>query len=175
MNVMLKTTVPLRTVIRWMVRRDIPQVLKAEQECYTSGWTEDDFLRCLRQCNCIGMVSAIGDEVAGYMLYELDRSEIRLLNLAVVPAFRRQGVGRQMVAKLIAKLSGNQRTRLTLDVRESNLDAQLFFRSLGFKAVRVTRAYYEDTGEDAYVMEYHYPDVGRHAPGEFVNRIVSYQ
>lgn len=174
MDVTPKTTVPLRTVIRWMIRRDIPQVLKAEQECYSNGWTEDDFLRCLRQCNCIGMVSAVGDEVAGYMLYELDRSEIRLLNLAVVPAFRRQGVGRQMVAKLVAKLSGNQRTRLTLDVRESNLDAQFFFRALGFKAVRVVRGFYEDTGEDAFVMEYRYPSAGRQPAAEPANRIVYY-
>jgi ribosomal-protein-alanine N-acetyltransferase len=175
MNTSTKTRLPLRTVIRWMIRRDIPQVLNAEHECYTNGWTEDDFLRCLRQCNCIGMVSVVGEEVVGYMLYELNRSEIRLLNLAVIPAYRRQNVGRQMVAKLIAKLSSNQRTHLTLDVRESNLDAQLFFRELGFKAVKVARAYYEDTGEDAYLMAYRFAGASRQETSDTINRVVNYR
>jgi ribosomal-protein-alanine N-acetyltransferase len=167
--------VPPRTAIRWMIRRDIPQVLRAEQECYANGWTEDDFLRCLLQCNCIGMVTVQGEEVIGYMIYELERAEIHLLNLAVRPEFRRLGVGSQMVAKLVAKLSGNQRQRVFLDVRESNLEAQLFFRAQGLKAVRVLRGYYEDTDEDAYLMEYRYASEEGGQPGEAVNRIINYQ
>ena len=73
-------------------------------------------------------------------------------------------VGRQMMAKLMGKLSQQRRSRLLLEVRETNLDAQLFFRSLGFRAVSVLRGFYEDTPEDAYVMQYRYrmaevPDV----------------
>ena len=45
---------------------------------------------------------------------------------------------------------------MTLEVRETNLAAQLFFRSLGFRAVNVLRNYYDDTPEDAYVMQYRY-------------------
>ena len=41
-----------------------------------------------------------------------------------------------------------------LEVRETNLPAQLFFRQLGFRAVSVLRDFYEDTTEDAYLMQY---------------------
>ena len=63
-----------------------------------------------------------------------------------------------MVAKLISKLSSHRRTRITLEVRETNLAAQLFFRTQGFKAMRVLRTYYEDSGEDAFLMQYRLDD-----------------
>ena len=44
-----------------------------------------------------------------------------------------------MVAKLIGKLSSHRRTRITLEVRETNLPAQLFFQQPGFRAVTVLR------------------------------------
>lgn len=43
--------------IRWMIRRDLPEVFRVEQESFDYPWSEDDFLRCMRQRNCIGMVS----------------------------------------------------------------------------------------------------------------------
>jgi [ribosomal protein S18]-alanine N-acetyltransferase len=61
-----------------------------------------------------------------------------------------------MAKKLITKLSHDRRSRVMLEVRETNLSAQLFFRTLGFRAVSVLRDYYEDTPEDAYVMQYRY-------------------
>jgi len=75
-------------------------------------------------------------------------------NFAVHPDYRRCGIGTAMVEKLKSKLSPIKRTSLALDVRESNLDAQLFFRHHGFKAVKVIREAYEDTDEDAYRFAY---------------------
>src|SRR5438445_105646 len=148
----------VRVHIRWMIRRDMPEVLLAEQASFEYAWTEEDFLRCLRQRNCIGMVAECGERVVGFMIYELHKSKLHVLNFAVHPTFRRQGVGQQMVAKLIGKLSSHRRTRITLAVRETNLPAQLFFKSLGFLAVRVLRGYYEDSGEDAFLMQYRIAD-----------------
>ena len=74
----------------------------------------------------------------------------------MAPEFRRMGIGSQMIRKLIGKLSSQRRSRIMLEVRETNLAAQLFFRENGFRAVSVLREYYEDTPEDAYVMQYRY-------------------
>jgi ribosomal-protein-alanine N-acetyltransferase len=142
--------------IRWMIRRDMPEVLEIEQDSFEYPWCEDDFIRCLRQRNCIGMVADWEDRVAGFMIYELHKTRLHLLNFAVARNFRRRGVGTQMVAKLIGKLSPDRRTRVSLEVRETNLPAQIFFRDSGFRAVSVLRDYYQDTTEDAYVMQYRY-------------------
>lgn len=145
-----------RLHIRWMIRRDLPEVLDIEQLSFEFAWVEEDFLRCLRQRNCIGMVAENGDKVIGFMMYELNKSKLHILNFAVHQDVRRQSVGAQMVKKLISKLSSHRRTRLTLEVRETNLVAQQFFRSCGFKAVRVLRSFYDDSGDDAYLMEYRF-------------------
>ena len=147
----------VRVHIRWMIRRDMPEVLQTEQESFEYAWTEEDFLRCLRQRNCIGMVAEQGEKVVGFMIYELHKNKLHILNFAVAPQCRRLGVGGQMVAKLISKLSSHRRTRITLEVRETNLAAQLFFRKQGFRAVRVLRSFYEDSGEDAFLMQYSSP------------------
>ena len=60
-----------------------------------------------------------------------------------------------MVAKLVGKLSSHRRNRIALYVRETNLPAQLFYRVQGFRATEVVREHYLDTGEDAYLMQYH--------------------
>src|SRR5262245_54857976 len=82
--------------IRWMIRRDMPDVMVTERASFEYAWTEDDFLRCLRQRNCIGMVAERGDSVIGFMIYELHRTRLHLLNFAVHPAVRRTGIGAMM-------------------------------------------------------------------------------
>ena len=146
----------MRVHIRWMIRRDMAEVLSIEANCFEFAWCEDDFVRCMRRRNCIGMVAEHDDQVVGFMIYELQKSRIHVLNFAVAEDYRRRGVGSQMIAKLVGKLSSQRRSRLTLEVRETNLPAQLFFRENGFRAVSVLRSYYADTPEDAYVMQYRY-------------------
>jgi [ribosomal protein S18]-alanine N-acetyltransferase len=146
----------IRVHIRWMIRRDMAEVLDIENEGFEFPWLEDDFIRCLRQRNCIGMVAEHDDRVVGFMIYELHKTRLHVLNFAVNTAHRRRGIGQQMISKLISKLSLERRTRIMLEVRETNLPAQLFFRAAGFRAVSVLRDYYDDTPEDAYVMQYRY-------------------
>jgi len=154
--------------IRWMIRRDMPEVLKIEAGSFEFPWTEEDFIRCLRQRNCIGMVAEHDERVVGFMIYELHKSRLHIINFAVHPAFRRRAVGTQMSDKLVGKLSHQRRDRILLEVRETNLPAQLFFRAGGFRAVSVLRDFYEDTTEDAYMMQYQYAASESFAP---VNRI----
>ncbi len=88
------------------------------------------------------------------MIYEILKNRIHLLNLATAPEFQKQGVAQQMIEKLIGKLVSQQRTKISLEVRETNLQALRFFRSLGFLAVRILRNFYQDTEDDAYVMQF---------------------
>jgi len=147
----------VRAHTRWAIRRDMAEILEIERHSYDAPWAEEDFLRCLRQRNCIGMVAEVGEKVVGYMLYELEKKRLHLINFAVHPGFRRRGVGGMMVDKLKGKLSGHRRQALTMEVRETNLPAQLFLRSQGFRARKVTRRSFQDTGEDGYWMVYVLP------------------
>jgi ribosomal-protein-alanine N-acetyltransferase len=140
--------------IRWLIRRDMPEVLQIEQASFSAAWSDEDFLSCLRQRNCIGMVAEHNHQIVGFMIYELHKSRLHILNFAIAPEFRRMGVGAQMVLRLIDKLSQQRRHEILLDLRESNLEGQLFFKSQNFRAIKVVRAHYDDTCEDAYIMQF---------------------
>ena len=142
------------TNIRWMIRRDMAAVLDIEQHSFEFPWSEEEFVRCLRQRNCIGMVAERDTTVVGFMIYELHKNRLHLLNFAVAQDARRTGVGSAMVDKLSSKLTADRRNRIMLEVRETNLDAQIFFRQRGFRAISVLRSFYEDSPEDAYLMQY---------------------
>jgi ribosomal-protein-alanine N-acetyltransferase len=140
--------------IRWMIRRDMPSILDIESKSFEYPWNEEDFIKSLRQRDTIGMVAEIGDEIAGFMIYELHKAKIHVLSFAVEPCFRRTGIGAAMIEKLVSKLQYQRRNRIALEVRETNLAAQLFFRSQGFRAINTLKNFYRESEEDAYLMQY---------------------
>mgnify|MGYP003325961302 CR=1 FL=1 len=150
----------LQIHVRWMIRRDMPEVSEIEREAFEFPWSDEDFIRCMRQRNCIGMVAEVADSVVAFMIYELHRSRLHVLNFAVRRSHRRLGIGTQMMEKLVGKLTPERRSRIVLEVRERNLPAQLFFRSVGYRAISVLKDFYQDTTEDAYLMQYALPPVG---------------
>lgn len=140
--------------VTWMRQKDFAEVLEMERECFEFPWDEKAFRESLRTHNNIGMVVEFNEHPIGYMVYQLHKNRLHLLNLAVSPYFRRSNVGSLMINKLVGKLSYQRRRQITLEVRESNVDAQLFFKSHGFRAVEILRGWYDDTDEDAYRMVY---------------------
>jgi ribosomal-protein-alanine N-acetyltransferase len=148
---------PLQVHIRWMITRDLEEVLDIEGNSFEWPWRRMDFVRCLRERNVIGQVAEWDEKVVGFNVYEMHKVRFHILNLAVAPEFRLRGVGRQLVEYLRKKLCLLRRVRINLEVRETNIGAQLFFRQQGFRAVHILRDYYEDTDDDAYQMEYRLP------------------
>jgi [ribosomal protein S18]-alanine N-acetyltransferase len=144
--------------IRWMIRRDMDEVLAIENEQFEFPWSEESFTKTLRAKNCIGMVAEHDDKIVGFMIYELHKKELRILNFAVAKNCERRGVGSAMARKLIDKLSEQGRCRILMEIRESNLNAQLFLRACGFRAVSVLRNFYEETDEAAFVFRYRVGD-----------------
>jgi len=134
MGLLTKDTKGVRVKIRFMIRADMPEVLDIESHSFEFPWKDKDFIRCLRQRNCIGMVAEYDDRVIGFVIYELHKNRIHVLNFAVDANYRRRGVGSRMVAKLITKLSSQRRYAILVEVRETNLPGQLFFRENGFRA-----------------------------------------
>ena len=160
--------------LRWMLRADMPDVLAIEREGFEFPWPAEDFIRCLGQRNCIGKVAEHGHQIVGFMIYELHKTHLRIVNFAVAAGVRRQGVGTRMAQALVRMLSLTGRTRISIEIRETNLVAQLFFRAQGFRAVSVLRGRYhfEISPEDAYVMEYRLAScdgrLGHHSSGPAV-------
>ena len=123
-----------RVHIRWMIRRDLPEVLNIEDSNTDFPWNESLFLRC--------------------MIYELHKYKLQILNLSVHPDFQRQAIASQMICKLKSKLSEKKRTCIVAELRETKLSSHLFFQSQYFAATDVLRNHFTDSDEDAYLMQF---------------------
>ncbi|MFH1967924.1 MAG: GNAT family N-acetyltransferase, partial [bacterium] len=117
---------------RWLIRRDMPEVLAIEAESFEFPWLEEDFIRCLRQRNAIGMVAEYDEQIVGFVIYDLAKSRIHVLNFAVAKKWQRRGIGSQMATKLIGKLTAQRRTCITAEILDTN-PAIGFFLQHGFK------------------------------------------
>jgi ribosomal-protein-alanine N-acetyltransferase len=148
----------IRVFVRWMINRDLPEVLAIENASFTYPWPEEEFRRCLNQRNCFGMIAEHENRVLGFMIYQLYRDGIYLIDFAVATEYRRRYVGCQMVATLASKLSSHTRNLIALEVSETNLVAQVFFRN-AFKRARlelvessISPDFYNDPPDNAYSM-----------------------
>lgn len=145
-------------LIRNALVRDLPALLAIEQASFgVSQWSEEEFRRLLARRTIWGQVCTEQERILGYSVFEVptppagEPGSFELLSIAVHPACRRLGVGRELVGRLRRRLNERRPLLRTL-VRETNLDAQLFFRAVGFLATEVLRRF-DDDGRDAYVME----------------------
>lgn len=120
--------------IRWMLRRDMDQVLQIDQSHVWPRWNESEYLRQLRISNVIGVVI---DEnfvdVAACMVYTLEPDSFSILKIAVRKDVQRRCLGHALISRLIEKLTQQKRTSIVADVPEWMLDPQLFFRAMGFR------------------------------------------
>ncbi len=99
------------------------------------------------------LVAVSGGCIAGFLVARpVDDRECDLLNLAVAPGHRRQGIGRGLVRALLESRPG---AAVFLEVRESNQAARNLYRSLGFQEVSVRSQYYYLSLESAIVMKFY--------------------
>lgn len=157
---------PLPVNIRGMIARDLGYCVGIDNDhCHppVEAWDEEYFRFVLRQRNCLGMVAEIhSGDVVGFMIYALDPREVQLLNFGVGLPWERRSVGTQMIDRLKAKLSSHRRSRIMLELCETSLDAQLFFRAMGFRAVKVMRGEFGEgaSRRDAIRMAYDFREAG---------------
>lgn len=134
-----------------MIEMDIPKVLEIERASFPCPWGEWAFRVELKPPG-YAFVYELSGEVIGYAVLRIVRDEGHLLNIAVAPEKRRQGIGMELLRFCINLCVKKGVKELWLEVRESNLGAISLYTKLGFIKVGIRRRYYQDTGEDAFIM-----------------------
>lgn len=123
--------------MRWMKREDSPE---ATAIIRSSGVEFDDrhMNKLVSKASVVCMVAVDKDDKAvGVLAYDVGRvSKIKIVILAVREDLRRMGVGSALMSLVTSKLN-RKRNKVEISVSEYNLSAQLFFRSLGFRAVSI--------------------------------------
>jgi ribosomal-protein-alanine N-acetyltransferase len=138
--------------IRSAVPADAKALLAIERRSFTDPWSEASFNEALTSAWTFGLVAETGRGIAGYMIGREVAGTGEVLNLAVVPEFRRRGIaGALLEAGLVAFRRRNV-DEVFLEVRESNRSAQALYLGRGFRAVGQRAAYYRNPKEDALVL-----------------------
>ena len=133
-------------MIRPVRSADFQELLAIEGQAFPKSQYDLGEFWSLYQLYSTTFLVAESDQVDGYIVFT---PEGHVLSMAVAVERRRRGIGTRLVQEAIARCGGGS---LRLEVRVSNVGAQSFYRTLGFRSRGRVLRYYRD-GEDAIVME----------------------
>jgi len=135
-----------------MLAEDLDEVVEIEKASMPSPWSKELFEEELRRSAAHYFVIEEENLVAGYMGYWEAPQEAHIINLAVGPRFRNQGLGQNMVERCLEFAAQRGAHLATLEVRDSNESAKRLYEKCGFRTVAIRKKYYQDNQEDAVIM-----------------------
>ena len=139
-------------MIEVMNSSHVAQIAALEKICFSDPWSERSIASELDNKLAFWLVAAEGDTVAGYIGSQTVMDETDMMNVAVHPDFRRQGIAEALVNALVEQLKIMGSHCLTLEVRASNAPAIALYEKLGFHEIGRRRNYYRNPREDALIL-----------------------
>jgi ribosomal-protein-alanine N-acetyltransferase len=136
--------------IRTLNYTDLPRVMAIERRAFPTAWSLSMFVLELSKPSGICLAATQGSALVGYLICARYAEAYHLMNVAVDPGHRRQGIARALIDELLER--AGPEASFTLEVRVSNAAAIALYESYGFRGVGTRRRYYADTGEDAIIM-----------------------
>jgi ribosomal-protein-alanine N-acetyltransferase len=137
---------------RPMTTADMDEIMAIERSAYRFPWSQRFFLQELQVPCARSILAEIDGCIAGYVLFWLLPGYIDIHNVAVHVNFRRRGIARLLLRQVLIQAKAQSVTRVTLEVRKSNLAAKKLYESIGFLMTGIRQGYYSDNGEDALTM-----------------------
>jgi len=137
--------------IRSLTYADLPAVLAIERRSFPTPWSLAMFVLELSKGDGICLAAERKGQLVGYLICARYDTIHHVMNVAVAPEWRRLGVATRLLRELYRR-AGEGEARFTLEVRRSNHGAIALYEREGFRIAGVRRRYYQDNGEDAYIM-----------------------
>ena len=151
-----------RIEIRPMTEGDLDEIMQIEWKSFPTPWSRRLFERelLLPYAHAFVALEAPLDPVVGFLCFGLVEGEMHILNLAVHPERRRQGIGALLLRHGLDYCRGQGGREITLEVRRSNYKAISLYRRFHFEPRGIRPHYYSDSGEDAVIMTLDLDDSG---------------
>lgn len=135
-----------------MTADHVIQIAQLERTCFSDPWSQNSIASELENPLSYWLVAMAGNVVAGYVGSQTVLGESDMMNLAVRPEFRRNGVARELVQALVEGLKKRGSHCLTLEVRVSNGPARKLYETLGFVQIGRRPNYYQHPREDGLIL-----------------------
>jgi [ribosomal protein S18]-alanine N-acetyltransferase len=137
--------------IRRLIYADLPHVIAIERRSFPTPWSLAMFVLELSKASGICLAALDGEELVGYCVCSRYDTVWHLMNVAIDPSRRREGVAAALLTRLFeeADQPGEQ---YTLEVRPSNAPAIALYEAFDFKRAGLRKGYYHDNKEDALIM-----------------------
>ena len=130
----------------------ICQIAELEKLCFNDPWSENSIASELNNKLSLWLVAVDSETVVGYVGSQTVLGETDMMNIAVHPDYRKQGIGTGLILALIRELSSRGSHSLMLEVRASNEQAISVYSKLGFSEIGRRRNYYRNPKEDALIL-----------------------
>ena len=138
--------------IRRAEEKDAVAVAELQADCFSHPATEDMLLREIQNDHYVLWIAEQDRAVIGAADFQFVLDEGYVGNIAVKESFRRQGIGRALLQKMVESAQSLSLVFLTLEVRASNAPAISLYASSGFETVGTRKNYYQNPAEDAILM-----------------------
>ncbi len=135
-----------------MTTADMDEIMVIERSSYRFPWSQGFFLQELQVACARSNLAEVDGKIVGYVLFWLLPGTIDIHNVATHVNYRRRGVARLLISRVVGHAREHSASRVTLEVRKSNIAAQKLYVSMGFLTIGVRQGYYCDDGEDALAM-----------------------
>jgi len=136
-----------------MEEADLDDVLAIESVSFSAPWSRNMFVEEMHNRNAYLTAFKREGKLAGYICFWAVLDEAHVLNVAVRPDLRRQGVGKAIMAYLESKCRELGLKRIILEVGRRNNPARNLYRQCGFSSIGFRKRYYTSDNDDALVME----------------------
>lgn len=139
-------------IIRKMTQADVPAIAELEKICFSDPWSENSIASELDNRLSYWLVAEENDKVVGYVGSQSVLDSADMMNVAVDPEYRKQGIGEALVGELLVHLKEKKIISLFLEVRVSNMPAIALYEKLGFTVAGRRPKYYRNPREDALIL-----------------------
>lgn len=139
--------------IREVTAGDLEAVAGIERHCFGHAWTSQQYRDGVLEARCVrGLVAVIDERPVAFASLTCLAGQGYIPTFGVLEPYRRMGIGRRLLAELLAAARAMGAREVILEVRVSNAAAQQLYAAAGFTVLGIRRAYYQDPDEDGLVM-----------------------
>lgn len=137
--------------VRAATLQDMPALAQIHAQCFANVWSVADLTEMLAIPGAAALVVELAGTIYGFVQFQWVSGEAEINTICVLPNYRRQHFGQDLMSGLMGHLQSMGTRKLFLEVAENNVAARSLYEGFGFQISGTRKSYYTD-GQNAVTM-----------------------